>query len=97
MVVALLFPSAVSISHIYAHERQEVCHNYFDTHLHKKNIDCELCEFHLTPVIVFDLFNFYFYQPVSADKKFLDNYQYLSDFQKLSFELRGPPASTSFS
>jgi len=97
MVVALLFPSAVSISHIYAHERQEVCHNYFDTHLHKKNVDCELCKFHPTPVIAFDLFHFNLNQAIPANKKFFNHYQFLSDFQKLSFELRGPPASTSFS
>lgn len=42
MVVALLFPSAVSISHIYAHEKEVVCTDYFDTHLHKKisNVIC---------------------------------------------------------
>jgi len=97
MVVALLFPSAVSLSHIYAHEKQELCHNYFDTHLHKKNIDCALCKFHPTPVIAFDLFRFNLQQAIPANKKFFNHYQFLSDFQKLSFELRGPPASTSFS
>lgn len=97
MVVALLFPSAVSISHIYAHEKHEVCTDFLETHFHKKNIDCELCNLHPTPVIAFDLFNFNLYQALSADKKFFNNYQYLSDFQKLSFELRGPPSSTLFS
>ena len=97
MVVALLFPSAVSFSHIYAHEKHETCHNYFDTHLHKKNIDCELCKFHPTPVIALDLFHFNLNQAVPAYKKFFDLYQFLSDFQKLSFELRGPPASTPIS
>ncbi len=93
MVVALLFPSAVSFSHIYAHEKQEACHNYYDTHLHKKNIDCELCKFHPTPVIAFDLLHFNLNQVTRADKRFFNHYQFLSDFQKLSFELRGPPAS----
>jgi len=97
LILALLFPSAVSISHIYAHERQEVCHNYFDTHLHKKNVDCELCKFHPTPVIAFDLFHFNLNQAIQVNKKFFNHYQFLSDFQKLSYELRGPPASTSLS
>jgi len=97
MVVALLFPSAVSISHIYAHEKEVVCTDYFDTHLHKKNIECHLCDLRTTPIITFDLFNFNLYQPLSVDKKFYNHYQFLSDFQKLSFELRGPPSSTLFS
>ena len=97
MAVALLFPSAVSISHIYAHKNEVVCTDYFDTHLHKKNIECELCKFHPTPVIVLDLFNFNLYQAYSINKKNLNHYQFLSDYQKLSFELRGPPASFLFS
>jgi hypothetical protein len=97
MVVALLFPSAVSITHIYAHEKQEVCQNYFDTHFHKKNIDCVICKYHPTPVIALDLFNFKLNAAIPVNKKFFNHYQFLSDFQKLSFELRGPPSSTSFS
>jgi len=97
MVVALLFPSAVSIIHINAHEKQEVCHNYFDTHFHKKNIDCELCKFLPAQIIAFDLFNFNLYQAIPANKKFFNHYQFLSDFQKLAYDLRGPPASISFS
>lgn len=97
MVVALLFPSAVSISHIHAHEKQEVCNDFRETHFHKKNIDCELCDLHRTPLIAFELFNFNLYQALSVNKKFFDNYHFLSDFQKLSFEVRGPPSSTFFS
>lgn len=93
MSAALLLPSVISISHMFAHDEILVCDNYSDTHLHKKNIDCELCELHSTPFLSFDIENFNLLQPLVVNKKFLNSYLFLSDYQKLSFELRGPPVS----
>lgn len=93
MSVALLLPSVLNISHIYAHDEIVVCDNFSDTHLHKKNIDCELCKLQSTPFLSFEIQNFNLFQPLEINKKFFNSYLFLSDYQKLSFELRGPPVS----
>lgn len=93
MSAALLLPSVISISHMYAHEKIVVCDTYQDTHLHNKTIDCELCKLHSTPFFSFEIQNFNLLQPLVINKKFFNSYLFLSDYQKLPFELRGPPVS----
>lgn len=91
MSVALLLPSVINISHMFAHEKKAVCDNSSDTHLHKKAIDCELCKLHATPFFSFEIQNFNLLQPFVINRKFSNFYLFLNDYQKLSFELRGPP------
>ncbi len=81
----------VSMAHISAHQEEKVCTNLSDTHFHKKSLECELCDFRLTNLNIFTPVNFTAYTPKMAAVQFFDPYQFLSDFQKLSFELRGPP------
>lgn len=88
---ALLFPSIVSLAHINEHHDEASCFNFSDTHFHKKSFDCELCDFRLTNFVTFYSVNF---TPVTPDfpvANFYDSYQFLSDYQKLPFALRGPP------
>ncbi|MCF4101736.1 hypothetical protein L1I30_08670 [Gillisia sp. M10.2A] len=92
MAVALLFPAAVSI-HIFAHEKHSVCTDYSSTHLHKSSIDCELCKFHPVPIIAIDLFNYNIVRDIIIKESSSNHYEFLSDFQKLPFSLRGPPSS----
>ncbi|UJH91826.1 hypothetical protein LZ575_03965 [Antarcticibacterium sp. 1MA-6-2] len=89
--LALLFPSAVSLTHIYAHEIQVECNHESQVHLHKKNIDCELCHLQHSSFFTFAPFNFELFQPEIFNKKFFLHYQFLSEYQRLSFGLRAPP------
>ncbi|HSP40353.1 MAG TPA: hypothetical protein VLN46_02895 [Gillisia sp.] len=91
--IALLFPSFVSLAHISAHQDERACTELFDTHFHKKSLECELCDFRLTNLNTFTPVTFTVFVPQIAGLQFFDSYQFLSDYQKLSFELRGPPAS----
>lgn len=91
LTVTLLIPSAVSLSHIFAHEEDVFCENFIDTHFHKKNLDCELCDLRTVSPIVFVTENLNLYIPQKQTRYFFSHYQFLSDFQKLPFELRGPP------
>ncbi|HSM62602.1 MAG TPA: hypothetical protein VK833_01565, partial [Gillisia sp.] len=86
-------PSVISISHMYAHEDIGGCDNHSDMPFHKKNIDCELCKLHSTPFLAFEIQNFNLQEPLVINKKFFNSYLFLSDYQRLSFELRGPPGS----
>ena len=89
---ALLFPSIASLAHINAHHDEAACFNFSDTHLHKKSFDCELCDFRLTNFTTFYPVSFTPVIPDSPIANFFDSYQFLSDYQKLPFALRGPPA-----
>lgn len=93
MSAGVLLPSAASLSHIFAHQEQLVCSDFSDSHYHTQRLDCELCNLHTTPFLTFEIFNFDLFQPLVVNRKFENPYFFLSDFQKLSFELRGPPIS----
>lgn len=90
--VAILAPSFVSLGHLLNHEQQEVCTDISSTHFHEKSLDCELCNFRISFGKIFTPTNYEFYIPEIPSKDFNNPYQFLSDYQKLSFELRGPPA-----
>ncbi|TVZ28528.1 hypothetical protein JM83_3660 [Gillisia sp. Hel_I_86] len=88
----MLVPSILSFNHVFAHDFNFACNDHSTTHLHQSTLDCEFCNFHPTPVIKFQLFNFDLAEVLLPNKKFFDSYEFLSDFQTLSFSLRGPPA-----
>ena len=93
--VALLFPSMVNLTHIFAHEEQEICTNYKDAHFHKKSLDCELCDLRTQNILAFESVKYQLFLPYTPTIKSTDFYQFLSDYQKLPFALRGPPAQTN--
>lgn len=90
--ITLLFPSIVSLAHIDDHLDEISCFNFSDTHFHKKSFDCELCDFRLTSFTTFSPITFTPFIPETPGAVFLGFYQSLSDYQKLPFELRGPPS-----
>lgn len=87
--VALLFPLVVSLSHVYSHELQ--VNTESDFHFHKTTLNCEICQFHYTSFTDFQLNNFNFRQALPAGKNYFSQYEFLSGYQQLAFELRGPP------
>jgi len=93
LTVLLLLPSFLNFSHVFAHDFNFACSDHSTTHLHQSTIDCELCDFHPNPIISLHFFNFDLNEISSINKKFFNYYEFLSDYQKLSFELRGPPTS----
>lgn len=97
MAIAIIFPSVVSISHIYAHEKIVACSETGEAHFHKKSLDCELCDLQTTSIFSFNPYNYPLYFPTVIGKVFFNNYLFLSDYQKLSFALRGPPSEFFFS
>ena len=89
----LLLPSILNSNHVFAHEFNFGCDDTSTTHIHQSNLGCELCKFHPTPIISLQLFNFNPYEPLPSNKEFNNYYEFLSEYQKLSFVLRGPPTS----
>ncbi|UBZ06420.1 hypothetical protein LDL76_13765 [Salegentibacter mishustinae] len=91
--VLLLLPAVISFSHIFSGHGHELCYNYADEHFHASSIDCELHSFHKNPALVANFINFEPFVEKQVKKQFFDFYQFLSDYQKLPFQLRGPPAT----
>jgi len=87
----LLLPVVISFSHIFSGHGHELCINYADEHFHESSLDCELHSFNQSPVLAADFINFEPLLEKQIKKQFFDFYQFLSDYQKLPFELRGPP------
>ncbi|MFD1095780.1 hypothetical protein [Salegentibacter chungangensis] len=91
--ILLLLPSAVSFSHLFLGHSHNLCDKYAEQHYHKKSLDCELHKFQKNPALEIQLSAVEI--PVFNEPKLeiYNHYQFLSDYQRLPFELRGPPAS----
>ena len=87
----LLLPLVISFSHIFSEHGHELCVNYADEHFHESSLDCELHSFNPSPVLVTDFINFEPLLEKQIKKQFFDLYKFLSNYQRLPFELRGPP------
>lgn len=92
-MLAVLFPSAVKLTHAFSHHTHTVCNddNSLATHFHEADIDCDFYKFKLTT-------QFYFQNKLvtlkSPDENFKitdSQYEFVSDYQKLQTALRGPP------
>ena len=92
LALAILFPSAISLTHIYFHKSQEVCFDAGQPHYHKKNLDCKLCDLRYSSHFTYNLYNPQIFKPDFLNNRFFNYYQFLSEYQKLPFGLRGPPA-----
>ena len=92
IVVTLLLPSAVKLMHIFEKHQHEVCYGEANSHFHTLDIDCEFYKFKL---------NIPFTIPENVDVLITyaeiltvptKDYSFLSEYQRLHFSLRGPPA-----
>ncbi|RNC87346.1 MAG: hypothetical protein ED556_07625 [Winogradskyella sp.] len=91
LVFAIITPTLVKFSHGFQDHEHEVCYGESSSHLHEIDIDCEFYKFKLNTQYV-DKFK-------KVEVLTLDNisdeinsqYNFISDYQKLQFSLRGPP------
>jgi len=95
LTLAILFPPVAKLFHMYAHDDHPVCSDHNDAHIHKNQLSCELCKFHFAPFSSFTPFTYELTDDFFVEKKFFNNYIFLSEYQKLSFALRGPPQGNS--
>lgn len=91
LTIALLFPNIYVNSHVFSHEFKFGCNDHSTTHLHQSVLDCSICKFHPAPIVGLALAEFELLQNTEIHLGFSDSYLFLSDYQKLSFQLRGPP------
>jgi len=88
--LALLFPLAIQAGHALDGHEHQICYD-FSSHIHKKSVDCSICDFH------FSILDF---QPLQLQDFLapIDQFKGPSEFRQSEitaeaphFFLRGPP------
>ena len=92
LTVAVLAPAMIKYTHGFQDHEHEVCFGKSESHLHELDIDCEFFKFKLNTQYVhvhklFSTIDIEHTTPIITS-----HYQLISDYQKLSFSLRGPPS-----
>lgn len=91
LVLTLLIPSVVKLSHLWTHLHHEVCNGEPETHLHTADLDCSFYNFQLSTPFTLPTITYEFFQSEDNHPIFACYYSFLSEFQQLHVSLRGPP------
>lgn len=91
LAVLLVFPSAVKLAHVFADHEHYYCEQYSDSHFHQSPFDCDLNEFQQVSLNSVEFQDYTIFQPPIERSQPSTTYDFLSEYQKLSFNLRGPP------
>ncbi len=93
LVLAVLLPSVVKLTHAFNHHKHEVCDNdnKHQTHFHASDLDCDFYKFKLTTQYYSKLEPIQLVLIKNNFKITNAQYAYISDYQKLQTSLRGPP------
>ena len=91
LVFAVLLPAAVKFNHVFEDHKHDVCNEHTTSHIHAIDLDCEFYKFNLNT----QYFSSSEFNQISIEENFLkiDNvfYNFIKNYQQLSFSLRGPP------
>ena len=92
LVLAVLFPSVVKLSHAFTHHSHQVCDadGKLKTHFHQSDLDaCFISDGDLDLFLVFN--NYEIIPQKTANKQLTSYYISLNNYQQLSRFVRGPP------
>lgn len=92
LVFTLLLPSAVKSMHIFENHQHEVCYGEVDAHFHTLDIDCEFYNFKINIPFTFPENAPVLIPYIEIKGIITSDYSFLSEYQRLHFSLRGPPA-----
>lgn len=93
LILAVLLPSAVKLSHVFTHHKHEVCKNDSNdkTHFHELDVDCEFYKFKLNTNYYSGLYAFETIIQNNLSKVNTCFYLFLRTHQQNASFLRGPP------
>ena len=91
LVVALLFSFSAEALHLFSHSDHIHCTETGTTHFHQMDMECEIFDFHLTPVLSF-------FETIHKPQ-FISNFktifppveEFYLDNLPFQYNLRGPP------
>jgi hypothetical protein len=91
LVITLLVPSFVKLAHAFENHEHEICVTPQKEHFHEYDLDCEFYKFKTNPQVAI---SFDYTESIDIETNtapIVSQYQFISDYQRLSFSLRGPP------
>lgn len=91
LVITLLVPSFVKLAHAFENHKHEICEVPQKEHIHELDIDCEFYKFKISPQIAIAIDYDQSLEIFDLNTIIDSQYQFIIDFQRLSFSLRGPP------
>ena len=93
LVLAVLLPSVVKLTHAFTHHTHEVCEfdNESTTHFHESDIDCDFYKFKLTENQFFIVFKYEKSLKTLQLTQKQEHYISFNNYQQLTRFLRGPP------
>lgn len=91
LIIIMLIPTSIQFIHIFEkHEHNNNCKE-ITTHLHEKELDCSLCDFHLSSFDITFKRNLE-YSSIGISSSYTAYYKSNKyNSTKYSFNLRGPP------
>ncbi|MBU2928905.1 hypothetical protein [Winogradskyella psychrotolerans] len=94
LVLAVLLPSAVKLSHVFTHHTHKVCENdqSLDTHFHEADVECNFYKFKLTNNLFLVINNYELASTKTAVTQLPSYYTSLKNYHYLISFVRGPPA-----
>ena len=87
-----MLPAAIKAVHIFEHHNHKVCLGDTSTHIHQVDLDCEFQKFQLNQNFTIFQEHIDIYSPQETPLKTVSQYFFISEYQRLPFSLRGPPA-----
>ncbi|WP_229736621.1 hypothetical protein [Bizionia arctica] len=96
LVGCVLMPSAFKLAHAFSHtnHQHEVCLGEKQIHLHALDVNCEFHKFQLNTAFTLPV-NAYHFLVIQENHSLIHSqYYFISEFQQLHFNLRGPPRTS---
>jgi len=93
LVLAVLMPSVVKLTHAFNHHKHNVCDNdnNHQTHFHASDLDCDFYKFKLTKIQFFKLYAYLTKQETEYFKPSSKYYTSFHNHQQIIRFTRGPP------
>lgn len=91
LIGVLNLPSFVKLSHALNDHKEQECNNPGVLHFHEVELDCDFNSYNLSTQLYTPIQEFIVHSPIQVNKKNTTCYFFLSKYQKLPFQLRGPP------
>ncbi len=91
LVLAVLFPSVIKLSHAFNHHKHDVCNENIDTHFHQTDLDCDFYKFKLNKNHFFIVAKYDEKSELPLLKQGVNHFTSFYSHQQLSRFLRGPP------
>lgn len=93
VILAVLLPSAVKLTHAFNHHNHIVCNDDIDhdTHFHASDLDCDFYKFKLTKSQFFTLHKYEEASKVPHVNEILSYYISYNNYEQPLQFLRGPP------